>query len=93
MQSRLSSAAAMLQMVQLCGEGCNIAGVTKPADPNATGRTLQEALRLLSPETTHGKKGTGASDIDLIREESFKDLTTAVAMLQAEVAGQKNIVT
>ena len=93
LQSRLSSAAALLQMVQLCGEGVNIAGVTKPADPNATGRSLQEALRNLSPEMTHGNESTGASDIDLIREESFKDLTKAVAMLQAEVAAQKNIVT
>ena len=93
LQSRLSSAAALLQMVQLCGEGCNIAGVTKPADSNATGRSLQEALRNLSPEMTHGNESTGASDIDLIREESFKDLTKAVAMLQAEVAAQKNIVT
>ena len=93
LQSRLSSAAALLQMVQLCGDGCNIAGATKPADPNATGRSLQEALRRLSPEMTHGNESTGASDIDLIREESFKDLTKAVAMLQAEVAAQKNIVT
>ena len=93
LRSRLSSAAALLQMVQLCGEGCNIAGVTKPADSNATGRSLQEALRNLSPEMTHGNESTGASDIDLIREESFKDLTKAVAMLQAEVAAQKNIVT
>jgi hypothetical protein len=93
MQSRLSSAAALLQMVQLCGEGCSISGESKPADPNATGLSLQEALRGLTPEMTHGKEATGASEIDLVREESYRDLTKAVAMLQAEVAAQKNIAT
>ena len=93
MRSRLSSAAALLQIVQLCGEGCTIAGVSKPADPNATGRSLQEALQGLMPEMTHGTEGRDAFDIDLIREESYRDLTKAVAMLQAEVAAQKNIAT
>ena len=93
MQSRFSSAAALLQMVQLCSEGCTIAGVSKPADPNATGISLQEALQGLAPQMTHRTEGNDASDIDLIREDSYRDLTKAVAMLQAEVAAQKNIVT